>query len=149
MGEFDAAMRRIQEQAEISPSVDRCPHGNEICPCQDAGDPCLHEGPTVAAVDPATRRSSIALFGPEPCPNPPDVLTDRTGILNSTNSTFPHCHVEGCSWLRPMSDPKTQFCGLMDRLHMDPPDLDVPGLDALRGTPWWACGEARRAASTP
>lgn len=65
-------------------------------------------------------------------------------------ATKPHCHLEGCGWVRPASPqrPHELPCGLIDKLGATPPDLDA-GLDSLRGTPWWACGEARRAAATP
>jgi hypothetical protein len=157
--EFDAAARRLRDQAAISPeeasaigerflagdrargpapSGDRCPHGDDACPCQDRGDPCHYEGPSRGP------RGMVELMV---CPNPTDGLTDLTGVLNSANRTYPHCHLEGCGWTRPALGAGARDCGLLDRLGLAPPDLDER-LDSLRGTPWWACGEARRAASS-
>ncbi len=135
---FDAEVERLVEQTFITPeeaqaigerflysdeprprnrgpSGDRCPHGDEACPCQDYGDPCHYEG-----------------TDPFECANPEQV-----------DGHEPHCHVEGCewNWLTP-----SRRCGL-DRLELERVWPGDRGLDALRGTPWWACGLLRMAAS--
>jgi hypothetical protein len=48
--------------------AERCPHGDETCPCQD-GDACHYEGPDAMQ-----------------CPT-----------MDDEHRRY-HCHVEGCSW---------------------------------------------------
>lgn len=120
-------------------SAERCPHGDETCPCQDLGDPCHYE----------RDHDYPRIFVVEPCPNPTPELTREirlAQLVEGATMTVPHCHVEGCGWTR-SADPYVP-CGLI-RLRVD--DGPIYGnsgsgvLDALRGSAWWACGLMRDA----
>ena len=104
-----------------------CPHGDVTCPCPDGDsrrgyDPCHYEG-----------RDAMV------CPNPP---------LGFKGVTWPHCHMEGCSWhVRNDAGDVSGECGLL-KLGF-PPLVELKGgpfysmTQARPGLPGWACGWLR------
>lgn len=132
------------------PTADRCPHGDETCPCQDPGDPCHYEGSTRVGVDPGRDASAMVVAGPMVCPHPTPELTDYTGVLNAGNRTAAHCHVEGCGWtgsnIAEVECGLGRVCDALALAEQPPPDLRAEqGLDSIRGTIWWPCGLMRLA----